>query len=135
MTLDDRRLSRLLHMLSLAFAVAALSAFLVAMGRLVPDELTTGTSLAIAAAFVGLPAMIGLTAWSDRAARRTPVMSSFLVLCGLLAACMLTVAVRLVVADAGAAALGHPFAGLGFSISLAIAAAFVRDRGHGAAVA
>ena len=134
MTLDDRRFSRCLHLASIGTAVAALSMFLPPMGRLAGDDLTVGVSLSIAAAFVGLPMIIGLIAWSDRSAPKTPMMSAFLVLCGILAACAIAISLRAVVAGGSPAALAFSSGALGVSIALAIAAAFIRDRGHGAAV-
>lgn len=135
MTFDDRRLSRCLHMLAIAIAVVALAMFLPAMTRLVGDDFTAGASLSVAAAFVGLPAMIGLAVWSDRSSTRTPAMSTYLSLCALLAAGTITLSVRIAVAGSGVQTLVYPFGALGISIALSTAAAFIRDRGHVATVA
>lgn len=135
MTLDDRRLSRCIHLVALGIAVAALKMFLPSMARIMGDDLTVGSSLAVAAVFAGLPAMIGLPAWSDRSARRTPLMSAFLILCGLLAACLITLSVTHAGYGVGPRVLAGSFGALGASIALAVAAAFVRDRRHDAVAA
>ena len=134
MKLDDRRLSRIIHLLAIAMAVAALSTFLPGMARLMGDDFTVGTSLSMSALFVGLPAMIGMVAWSDRSSPRTPLMSAFLVLCGLLAAYTMVFAVRSAVAVTSQQVLVFSIGALGVSIALAVAAAFIRDRGHVAPV-
>jgi hypothetical protein len=135
MTLDDRRLSRCIHVLAIATAIAALAMFLPAMRGLMGDRLTVGVSLSVAALFVGLPAMIGLVAWSDRSARRTPIMSTYLVLCGVVAAFAVAVSLRAAVVGGSPDALVYSSGTLGVSIALAVAAAFIRDRGHGAIAA
>lgn len=135
MTLDDRRLSRCLHMLAIAIAVVALSMFLPYMARVMGDDMTAGVSLSIAATFVGTPAMIGLLAWSDRLSARTPIISTYLTLCGILSIGVIAASIRIAVSGRVAETLVWSCAALGVSITLATAAAFIRDRGCVAVVA
>lgn len=135
MTLDDRRLSRCLHMLAIAIAVVALSMFLPFMARVMGDDMTAGVSLSIAATFVGTPAMIGLLAWSDRSSARTPIISTYLILCGILSTGVIAAAIRMAVSGRVAETLVWSCAALAVSIALATAAAFIRDRGYVAVVA